>query len=314
MSAPSTTLVAPRPWTWPVLRLSRRGHAIGAWSIWAGMLLATCWFVLRYGFTLPYRDEFGMVSVLLGEQPVTLAWLWSLHNEHRLFVPRLIYLGLMWLTGGNLPQAALYNTLSLAAAAACLMLAAHRLRGHTTLDDAVFPIALLHWGHFTNLLWLFQLAFATSICLTCLVLSSVVHSGSQLSVRRAWFISTCLVLMVLCGAYGVAYVPAMSAWLGLAALDRWKRGGEHRFRECLLVSVAAVLPAALVVLYFVGYARPAEQSGLDLMAWMRTSLELLSTCWGLAARQIWPVSGIVVVAAGALEHILFSAVLDRAAG
>src|SRR5687768_16482904 len=99
MSTSSATLVAPQTWTWRAPRLSRGGQAMGAWSIWAGMLAATCWFVLRYGFTLPYRDELQMVDVLLGEQPVTLAWLWSLHNEHRLFVPRLFYMGLTWLTG-----------------------------------------------------------------------------------------------------------------------------------------------------------------------------------------------------------------------
>src|SRR5438105_8162010 len=63
------------------------------------MSLAILGFVYLYGANVPYLDDWDIVPALTGNQAVTLRWLWSQHNEHRLPLPRLLLLGLYHLFG-----------------------------------------------------------------------------------------------------------------------------------------------------------------------------------------------------------------------
>src|SRR5207248_1941283 len=66
-------------------------RAIG-WAIWllAGvMALALLFFVYRHGDNVPYFDDWRIVPVLTGHEPITLRWLWSQHNEHRMPIQKL---------------------------------------------------------------------------------------------------------------------------------------------------------------------------------------------------------------------------------
>src|ERR1700712_5245275 len=68
------------------------GPLLFVWLVWL-VLSRQLWnFVIEHGRDIPYMDDWEMVPVLMGEQPITLKWLWSLHNEHRIVMPRLIYL------------------------------------------------------------------------------------------------------------------------------------------------------------------------------------------------------------------------------
>src|SRR5262249_46056979 len=68
----------------------RKGAPFFVWGTWALALLSALAFLVNYARDVPYYDELGMVPVLTGTQPVSLRWLWSEHNGHRLPVPRLI--------------------------------------------------------------------------------------------------------------------------------------------------------------------------------------------------------------------------------
>ena len=58
------------------------------------MVLAAMLFIRKFAVNLPYFDEFEMVPAMTGHRSISLQWLWSQHREHRLFLPRLILLGL----------------------------------------------------------------------------------------------------------------------------------------------------------------------------------------------------------------------------
>jgi hypothetical protein len=130
------------------------GPALFVGAAWAGMLGAALWFVWDYGTNVPFwPDEWGYASILSGEQPVSLAWLWQQHLEHRLPFPKLVWLGLLRVTGYDFRAGMYCNVLLLGALALVLILAARKLRGRTSYADAFFPLILLHWGHWENLLW-----------------------------------------------------------------------------------------------------------------------------------------------------------------
>src|SRR5476651_1459490 len=71
------------------------------WGAWALMTLLAARLVLKFGVQLPFDDEWCYAEFLLGRTPVTLGYLWSFHNEHRIPLPRLVYIVSMKLTGCN---------------------------------------------------------------------------------------------------------------------------------------------------------------------------------------------------------------------
>src|SRR5690349_14816272 len=58
------------------------------------MSLALLFFVYRHGDNVPYFDDWLIVPVVTKHEPVTLSWLWSQKNEHRMPIQKLLLLGL----------------------------------------------------------------------------------------------------------------------------------------------------------------------------------------------------------------------------
>ena len=65
------------------------------------MLSMAVLYVIRFGPDVPRWDDYAVIPQLTGAQPVTLAWLWSQHSEHRIPLARLILLGTFRLTGAD---------------------------------------------------------------------------------------------------------------------------------------------------------------------------------------------------------------------
>jgi hypothetical protein len=268
------------------------------WGVWGGLLVAALALVAAYGRNVPFQDEWEVVPQVAGEQPVTPAWLWAQHNDHRIPLPKLLLMGLYRLTDYDLRAGMVLNTLLLGALAAALVWAAGRVRGRASYADAFFPLMLLHWGHFENLLFSWQIAFILSTVLAGAFLLLVVRQAGALRLRPALLAGACLVALPLCGANGVALVPALALWLGYAGLGAWRSGapGGRRAGAAALGLAAAGL--ALAGLYFRGL-KTNQWHAPSAGAWasLRTALEVLSQGFlGATARALWPGSGAVALA------------------
>jgi hypothetical protein len=112
------------------------------WGTWAIMLLFGIGFVAVYGCNVPQWDDWDVLPWLAGERAVSWEWLWATHNEHRIVIPKLLLLGLAWLSHCDLRAGMLFNVLALATASAALILAVRSRRGFTVAADAVFPGAV----------------------------------------------------------------------------------------------------------------------------------------------------------------------------
>src|SRR5262245_49158010 len=134
------------------------GARVFVWGTWVSLLLFALGFVATYGATVPFWDDYTLVPVLTGDEPLTLSWLWSQHFEHRLFLPRLILVPLNRLSG-DYRAGMVVNTLALGTVAAVLMNTARRLRGRSSYSDAFLPLVLLNVGHHANLIRNWQLQF-----------------------------------------------------------------------------------------------------------------------------------------------------------
>ncbi len=221
--------------------------------------------VARWGYNIGLAEDWFMVPAMTGNEPDLAAWLWSQNNEHRLPVQRLIYLGLLWLTE-DFRSGMVFSQLLLAGLGLALAWAAARARGRARWRDALFPLALLHLGHWENLIWGWQIQFVWSTVLAGLVLVLVARP-EPLDLRAGLAASLLLVLLPLSGANGIVVAAAMAPWLAAHAAVRlgFDRIGPLRLapaglpadrRTGRLLLVGAILPYAAIAVYFIGYERP----------------------------------------------------------
>jgi hypothetical protein len=58
---------------------------------WTGhrRVAVTMLFTQQHARNIPYMNDFMLVSVMSGHEPVNLRWTWTQHNEHRPVISRL---------------------------------------------------------------------------------------------------------------------------------------------------------------------------------------------------------------------------------
>lgn len=265
------------------------GPSLVVWGVWAAMVLGVLVFAYRFGQpTLRGDDFYGIVPALVGEQPITLDWLWSFYGEHRLPLPRLLQLGLYRLTGFDAHAVTFFNPLALSVVAAALIWVARDLRGWTNYTDAFFPLTLLHWGQYENLVYSWQIQFITSTVIIIILLLLIARIESRPTPGIVLLIGACTLLLPLCGANGVAYVPAMVVWCSYSCITCWRLGTTADKRVAVFLGTIAVFGIVVFGLYWHGYATAGEisrsASARDLAL---ASGKLLSTATGPVMGSLW---------------------------
>lgn len=256
------------------------------------MLISTVLYIRTYGCNVPFGDEFSLVAAVAHQQPITLTFLWSPHNEHRIVIPRLAYLGLAALTHGDFRAGMYVIALTLAALAAAMIRTAWRLRGWTSYADAFFPLAFLHLGHGENLLWSFQVTFVSSTLLACGLLFLLLHSRQPLTWRTALIGGLCLIGLPLCGANGLPLVPPLAVWLAYWAIPK-RPASPASIGNLVLVLALAGVALGLVGIYFIGLRQSLPRSP-DWPVAARVATEFLSVSFGAGATAGWPYVGYAV--------------------
>jgi hypothetical protein len=225
-------------------------------ALWVAMVSVVLGCIAVYGRNVPLAEDWNMVPALTGQEPNLLEWLWAQNNEHRLPLQKAVYLVLLKASGGDFRIGMIANTLMLGGLSLAMILTARRLRGgRTRLADAFFPLALLHLGHWENMVWGWEIQFVISTVLVCVWLLIIVSALWPLPPKIAVTAGLTLVLLPLSGANGLLFTPFVALWFVACMLvhrrdviPRW----IVRFQiACVITSIA------LIGLYFVGYERPA---------------------------------------------------------
>ena len=239
---------APRGFTW------ERACFVFVLLVWLQCLIATQVYIAYCASSTPVADDLALFYVKA--KGVTLGqYLWSLHNEHRLPLPKLIqYLLYDWtkeIRTGMFLQAQLY-----AATALACILVARRLRGGSRIWDIFFPLMWLQLGNSENLLMGFQLCIAIPGACVCSVLFLGALSERRLWPSRAFGSGLALFALPLCGGGGLLQAPFLalwSAWLGWTNRNHPDARERRGARIHLGFALATV---ALCGLYLIGFERP----------------------------------------------------------
>ncbi|RUL81992.1 hypothetical protein [Tautonia sociabilis] len=264
-----------------------------SWGIWASLLAADLALVARLGPTVPLVDDYALVPAMVGAQPISLEWLWSEHNDHRLPLPRLVLLGLFRATSNDFHSGMYLNVITLGLGAAGMMAAASRVRGGASYSDAVFPLLLMHWGHQNNLLWNWQVGFSIPVTTACLLTALIASRGHRPGAGTLGMIGVGLVILPMCGGAELPMAPAVAAWLVGLAIARGASGG---IRHAWPPLAAAAPGSALTALYFVNFqATETAASPARLEELARTAVQFLAIGLGPVAARAWLAFGLAVI-------------------
>jgi hypothetical protein len=226
------------------------------WAAWGFMTVALLLFVQKNSRNIPYWDDFGMVPVMSGFEPVSLRWAWAQHNEHRPVLSRLIMAGLTRFVANDFRAPRYANVVLLSAMAATMLIVARRLRGSARTSDAVLPMAILNVAQAESLM----IGFAMNLIVSSLLaIAFIVVAGRTDRFRGAAtpaLFGLGLVLLPLSGGSGLAMVPPLFLWLAGYAAWGWWSGKRPGLATRVIVFGLLLACSAIVVFYFLGYDRP----------------------------------------------------------
>src|SRR6266850_23168 len=114
--------------TLPSLTTRVSAPALAGWLITA--FLAVSGFVFVHGnqANIPLGDEILWLPYITGESRISVQWLWSQHNDHRLVIPRLLYIGLWHLRPHSFKLAMYFGFACLVVATVAMLIASAKLR------------------------------------------------------------------------------------------------------------------------------------------------------------------------------------------
>ncbi len=279
------------------------------WSVFVLMIIVDLLYVTKYTPRVPAFDDYEMVPSYTGERKLTIEWLWSLSNEHRVFLPRLIHIVNFRLSGGDFRVSTYVSLASLVLAAAFLIEVAGRRRGYLRYADAFFPLIVLGLGQWSNLIWAWQVVQIAPPAIACVLLGLIVLRQDWPTARKTVPFAFGLTLLPLLSGTGLILSLPLLGWLLISALANWSSG--KRLQGALILSLS--LPAtALILLYFKGYKRPSyiPQPGAPYEIF-KTVVQFLTIGFGSSAKMFWPSMGLLTLGAVGLSVLVLMFVIRR---
>ncbi len=262
--------------------VARTGDRGARRVVWAGGLLLTAinlFYIAIFSRPVPIGDDFLVVAPMTGAVGL-LRWCWEQYNYHRFPLAKLIFFCCLKLSHWDFRVPMVLSALLLGACGIGLAEAARHLRGKMRYTDLFFPLIFSHGGHAVNLLLAFNLNLVLpAFCIT-LTLFFVSQMRDPSRPAPVWQLAVCLVCLGMMGGFGLPFLLSFGCWFIYLGIR------SAKLRGLSLISGFCVLGA--LALQFVTYKPPTDvpaiQSPTDSI---RTGLEVLSTCFGTAAKKGW---------------------------
>lgn len=176
-------------------------------------------YILRFSVNDPFVDEWDLTQVILGGMTLS-EWTFTRLNEHYFISGNAIWYVTMKASGLDFRAGMFVNLLLHLTASIVLMRSARRIRGWSSLADLAFPAVLLHWGHAYNLLMSYQIVFGCFTLSAAVMLWVVSTAVAGLEIRTAKRGVTALLVLMINGGMGLAFVPPLVIWIAILLLRR----------------------------------------------------------------------------------------------
>ena len=252
-----------------------------SWALVALPALFSAGLVQHYGVDVPYWDEWTIAPLLrqIDDRTLTLGALFAQHNEHRMFVPRIIQLVAALSVGWWDTRVGMWvsQCLLVATLGGCVTVwrrsALKRSPCRSLASLALIALILYSPSQYQNLFWGFQVCFF--IPAICLLASSIVSSS------RTNSIGLTLAVAAACSTVAtLTMLPGLLTWPLAAAAVVLARGLPRR-DDRLAWRCWAVCCACVIGVYFLHYDSPeGSPSVWSTLAAPGTLLAGVATCMG----------------------------------
>ena len=217
-------------------------------------------YVYCYGVNVPYWDEWVMVSLLRHYHAHTLTFndLFAQCNEHRMFFPKLVMVGILLASNFNV-VVEMYATqllfLGMLIALVCVLARKFKLK-ETFVYLPLFSFLIFSFGQNQNMLMGYQLCFVMVAFFSLLTFYFIerVNCDSETSQKTAHFIL----------AASCATIASFSSGMGLLT---WIVSGAQLFinygtKKIKLIVIWLLLALCEVAIYFTGYVKASAHPSL----------------------------------------------------
>lgn len=258
-------------------------------ALW--VIASTFGAVWRLNMALPTYDHWAAVDFCDQAAREGMPWeyLWRQHNEHRLAVPRLLFLVDFFAFGGR--GLFLLATTALVQLAHALVLwrlvvaAARPAKGSPLTAASLVAIALFSSAQMFNFLEPFQVSFVLAHAAAAVALLAAVRASDSHDGLWWWFLAVlAAVVAALSLANGMLVCPLLVA-------AAWLRG-TRRGRLAMITAVAA----AVVLVCLLGF-KTGTAAGLDPWLNIQRPWRILAyaACWVGSPIRLWNGDGQVLV-------------------
>ena len=217
---------------------------LACWAVLAG---ACVWYSVRHAVNAPYTDEWDLAAGLTGSVPVS-HFVLGHHNEHRYPLGQLAWYVVTAAAGYDFRPACVANVTLMAALAYGLVRLAARVGGRPHPADVLLPALLLNFGHAEKWVMGYQLTLTVPLAAFGGILAAAATCRPGNEARAGWVAGGLLLVVMTAGAYGLASVPPVVAWVAYLAWRVWRadrRPGQAL--GLLILSAVAVAYTAFCV-------------------------------------------------------------------
>jgi glycosyltransferase involved in cell wall biosynthesis len=281
-----------RMWNWipNYLRwyLQAMGDPLIVWTVFLVATIAAVVFAVVNAPVIPFWDDWANVPVLTGHRPLSLEWLWVQHFEHRIPLGKLVWIVVLRMSGGDPRWMTALIALLLSMSSALLLRGLMKFRGKSLWTDAFVPLLFLHWDHWENLTWPFQISFAMHALFVSLLISLLLRTRRVSIASMTVPVGLCLMILPLCGGSTLPFLLVAPWWAWVS------------YRQTRLLSSIALPTAALLLSagYFVGYRRLSDgPPSPGFRASVTVAWEFLTGSLGVEGTRHWPTSGALTLIA-----------------
>lgn len=263
-------------------------------------LACVAYAIARCTTPIPFLDDVTQVRFLTQDALLDRQWLFHLHNEHRIPLPRAIYTGMLR-AFGDFRVVVWLDFALIAASVAWLMVRARRLRGRWSVLDASLPLVWFSLGTSENWLNAFQIVFVLPACLVLVFVGVTSTSRDWLRSKAWWTLCVALMSLPLCAGSGVIASVPLAVWLALECAHAWR----ERLRVRAIVGGVSIAATAAMVVYTLATYTPLDPNAPHptFARMCSVALQFLAQFTGWPNQDTWPLGAILVVLVAAASTI-----------
>ena len=258
-------------------------------GVWLGMSIYIAVNVARRVVDLPVQDDFAFVEQITGDTPVSLAWLWEPHNEHRLPLVKLAIVAVTRAFGIDFRAVPFLSVVLLVGASLACVLTLARHRGRFSLADAMVPVLVCTWAQSETLIWTTTLQLAASTAFALLWWCAARASDASLRAIPICLAGASAVVAASCGGSGIALLAGVVPWFAWTAR---RSRGRARIAAAAFGAGLGIFAAVYLLSYTRVEGHPVP-AGLAVS--LRFGLRLTASAWSTIADILDPLGGALMV-------------------